>query len=159
MKTLLAILEWLLPVIASCVITTLFGFWIKHILTKGVKEKELKEAIKKAEENELKKYREQDEKEKALTELRGVIIEELEPINEKLDKLADKIDKEGEGTVTLLRDRMKSSLNNCKKQGFATTTDKANWKEMYKSYKNLGGNHFREYVDEWKSEMEDLPIK
>lgn len=28
---------------------------------------------------------------------------------------------------------------------------------MYQDYKNLGGNHFKEFVDQWKAEMNALP--
>lgn len=30
--------------------------------------------------------------------------------------------------------------------------------ELYNTYSSLGGNHFREYVDAWRREMEELPI-
>ena len=52
---------------------------------------------------------------------------------------------------------MKHTLDECKKVGYASTSEKANWNELYSSYKKLGGNHFREYVDEWKKEMNQLP--
>ena len=61
------------------------------------------------------------------------------------------------GTLTLLRDRMKTSLNFCRKQKWACSSDKANWFELYNTYKTMGGNHFKEYVDQWKQEMESLP--
>lgn len=90
-------------------------------------------------------------------EMREVLSSELDPIEAKVDKLNEQMKLNTDGTVTLLRDRMKCSLNDCKKQGFASAADKANWNELYNSYKNLGGNHFREYVNAWKDEMDALP--
>lgn len=91
------------------------------------------------------------------TEVRDIIKEEVKPILDLLDTLNTKLEANSEGTVTLLRDRMKHTLDECKKAGYASTSEKANWNELYSSYKKLGGNHFREYVDEWKKEMNQLP--
>lgn len=101
----------------------------------------------------IKKLEQAEEKE----EVRGIIKEEIQPIINLLDTLNTKLEANSEGTVTLLRDRMKHSLDECKKAGYASTSEKANWNELYNSYKRLGGNHFREYVDEWKKEMNELP--
>lgn len=108
-----------------------------------------------------------------LNQMRQVIREENQPIYDRLQQLDDldksthiKLDQmqkqlkaSNEGTITLLRDRMKCSLNYCRAQKFKSSTDMANWNELYETYKNLGGNHFREYVNQWKEEMEDLPTK
>lgn len=92
-------------------------------------------------------------------EMREVVKSELEPIDQKITKIEKNLSTNTDGTVTLLRDRMKCSLNYCHKQGYASATDRANWHEMYNTYRELGGNHFREYVDEWKNEMDALPTK
>ena len=101
----------------------------------------------------IKKLEKSAEKE----EVRDIIKEEVKPILDILDTLNTKLEANSEGTVTLLRDRMKHTLDECKKVGYASTSEKANWNELYSSYKKLGGNHFREYVDEWKNEMNQLP--
>lgn len=31
--------------------------------------------------------------------------------------------------------------------------------ELYTTYGRLGGNHFREYIDQWKEEVNDLPLE
>ena len=31
--------------------------------------------------------------------------------------------------------------------------------ELYNTYAKLGGNHFKEYVDAWKQELDELPLK
>lgn len=101
----------------------------------------------------IKKLEKSEEKE----EVRNIIKEEIKPILDLLDTLKIKLEANSEGTVTLLRDRMKHTLDECKKMEYASTSEKANWNELYNSYKKLGGNHFREYVDEWKKEMNQLP--
>lgn len=96
--------------------------------------------------------------------IRGVFQEEVNPINKKLDTITneiadikDDLANNTVGTVTMLRDRMKSILDECRDDGYASTGTKANWHELYNTYKSLGGNHFREYVDAWKQELEELP--
>lgn len=96
--------------------------------------------------------------------VRDVFKEEVHPINTKLDNITKEIEEikhdladNTVGTVTILRDRMKSILDDCRDAGFASTSTKGNWHELYNTYASLGGNHFREYVDAWKEELEDLP--
>ncbi len=97
--------------------------------------------------------------------VRGVFQEENKSINAKLDNITAEVEEiksdladNTNGTVTLLRNDMKKLLDSCRKQGYASTSDKANWHELYNTYKNLGGNHFKEYVDAWKEEFDDLPV-
>lgn len=94
----------------------------------------------------------------------GAVRQENAPINAKLDNITKDIEEmksdladNTKGTVTLLRNDMKKSLDYCKRQGYASTSDRANWHELYNTYKNLGGNHFKEYVDAWKEEFDELP--
>jgi len=96
--------------------------------------------------------------------VRDVFKEEVHPINIKLDNITKEIEAIKSdladntiGTVTMLRDRMKAIKDECKHEGFASTSTKANWHELYNTYKSLGGNHFKEYVDAWKEELEELP--
>lgn len=94
----------------------------------------------------------------------GAIRQENQPINAKLDNITKEIEEikvdladNTKGTVTLLRNDMKKSLDYCKRQGYASASDRANWHELYNTYGNLGGNHFKEYVDAWKEEFDELP--
>jgi hypothetical protein len=96
--------------------------------------------------------------------IRNAFKEEIAPVNKKLDDISVEIDNikhdladNTVGTVTILRDRMKAILDDCRDAGFATTSTKGNWHELYKTYASLGGNHFREYVDAWKHELDELP--
>ncbi len=106
----------------------------------------------------IQKARDKDEQDQ-LEKIRQIVREENKSAHDKLDAVSAQLDLNSQGTITLLRDRMKCSLNYCHQQGYKTTTDMANWMELYNSYKNLGGNHFREYVDQWKAGMESLPIQ
>lgn len=98
-------------------------------------------------------------KEESEERIKEVIKVELEPVNQELQGIKKILDLDKEGTVTLLRDSMKDSLDRYRDQGYATISDKAKWIETYNSYMKLGGNHFREYVDQWKLALEHLPEK
>jgi len=98
------------------------------------------------------------------TTIKEAFKEEVLPISEKLDDIGHELEEIKEdlsantvGTVTILRDRMKAILDDCRADGSASTNTKGNWHELYKTYKDLGGNHFKEYVDAWKQELDDLP--
>lgn len=54
---------------------------------------------------------------------------------------------------------MKNMRDKCKKQGYADVGDKATFIELYNHYAKMGGNHFIEYVDTWKTEVENLPLE
>lgn len=120
----------------------------------------------------LKRKEEQSEehiqavKKKNEEEYRVVLQQELTPVLESIQATEQHVSEVKEdlkcntiGTVTLLRDRMKCSLEYCKRRGYTTSTDLANWHELYNTYKSLGGNHFKEYVNAWKDEFESLPMK
>lgn len=97
--------------------------------------------------------------EKNLEKIRTVIKEENASIREEITKVNEAISVLKEGDTTLLRDRMQCSVGFCKRQGYKTSADLASWNEMYSSYQKLGGNHFKEYVNAWKEEMEELPTE
>ena len=65
--------------------------------------------------------------------IRGVFQEETAPITVKLDTITSEITEIKEdlaantvGTVTMLRDRMKAILDECRAEGYATTSTVAN---------------------------------
>jgi len=96
--------------------------------------------------------------------VREVFKEETICINDKLDTITGDVNEikrdladNTKGTVTILRNDMKKSLDFCKRQGYASSSDRANWHELYNTYGELGGNHFKEFVDAWKQEFDSLP--
>ena len=98
-------------------------------------------------------------REKYINSLREIIKEEIKPLKEDISQIKDDISYNTLGEVTLLRDRMKEKRDIYCTREWASASDKANWSELYNSYRQLGGNHFKEYVDSWKNEIEQLPNK
>lgn len=154
--------QWLTIVLAlggSAIISAFFGYIIKRILDKYFERKD-REAIMAAEQlKEAQKLKEEKLRKERREDLNEIIEAKLIPLNQKMDAMDKNLATNSCGTVTMLRDRMKCSLNYCRKQGFASAGDKANWHELYNSYKDLGGNHFKEYVDQWKDEIDGLPLE
>lgn len=90
-------------------------------------------------------------------EIQEAVSNEINPIKNSISNIEGHLKDNNEGTVTLLRDRMKYALDECRIKGYASTSDKANFNEIYAAYAHLGGNHFKEYVDQWKLEMNSFP--
>lgn len=122
----------------------------------------------------LKRHFDQQEKnEKALhdqrraerkREIGEVVNEAIKPINERLDEVDRKIDKiqedlnlDREGTVVQMRVMMMDLHKKYMRQGYADCHEKATWNEMYERYRLMGGNHFKEYIDLYKDDIESLP--
>lgn len=148
-----------LPIIATVVgilgtimgtlgITTYVNEKVKHKVQAKTKQEEEQEAT--LQEARRQKYKD---------ELREIIREENKELKEDISSIKSELALNKRGTVTILRNDMKKSLDLCKDKGYATTSDKSNWNELYNTYKELGGNHFKEYVNGWKQEMEELPLK
>lgn len=85
------------------------------------------------------------------------IMKTLKQMNNSIDSLIKNIKLNTEATVTSLRSIMKSNLDRCKDKGYASTSEKASWNDVCAEYKALGGNHWKEYVNQWKLEMNALP--
>ena len=111
-----------------------------------------------------------EEKEKAKKErqdeIREVIQEEIKPLQDAItdvDKKVGDVQKDVRklrvSMVTIDRIVMKIALDGYERQGYTSASDRAAWKELYDNYEDLGGNHFKEYVGEWKMRLEALPKK
>lgn len=112
-----------------------------------------------AEEARIEEALREQEQAKLMELFNKALDAKLAPIAQDVSLIKTNLALNTEGTVTILRNDMKKSLDFCKDRGFATSSDKANWKELYNTYGKLGGNHFQEYVNQWKQEMEDIPAK
>lgn len=135
------------------IIGTLFGiFGISAYVSERMKHKATK---RNREEDEIAELKHQ----KHLEELRAVIREENKGIKDDIATIKDNLALNTKGTVTILRNDMKKSLDYCKHQGYVTRSDKINWNELYNTYAELGGNHFKEFVNGWKEELEAIPVK
>jgi len=96
----------------------------------------------------------------ALMKLIGAALDaKITPIANDVSTIKCNLSLNTEGTVTLLRNDMKKALDFYKDRGWASSNDKAAWMELYNTYGNLGGNHFKEYVDGWKHELKELPLE
>lgn len=145
---------WLqiISVIAGIVGTLLGIFGISAYISERMKHKATR---KNQEEDEIAELKHQ----KHLEELRAIIREENKDIKDDISSIKDNLALNTKGTVTILRNDMKKSLDYCKKQGYVSRSDKINWNELYRTYGELGGNHFKEFVNGWKEELEDLPVE
>lgn len=147
-------MEELAPALISIMGSTLLSTAITLVIKRFIERRLDKWA--KAQE-ELQQLRDEKIATERATALSEGIKTELEPICQKLDNIQDGLQKNTSGTIVLLREEMKQSRDRALKDGFISGADLANWKELYNTYKDLGANHFREYIDVWKSEVEKLP--
>ncbi len=99
-------------------------------------------------------------------EIREVIRQEIKPLQDGINDVDQKVcDVQKDvkvlriSMVTIDRIVMKIALDGYEKQGYTSSSDRAAWKELYDNYEDLGGNHFKEYVGEWKRRLEALPKK
>lgn len=98
--------------------------------------------------------------------LRTIIKDELRPVREDVSDIRSDIAEvkkqltlDKEATIVQLRTTMKSKRDEFCSQGYVESSDKSNWIELYNRYRDMGGNHFAEYVNGWKQDVEKLPVK
>ena len=148
--------EWLITALSlagSALISSIIGLLVRRTESKYDKEQKLNtelmnERLKRQEDEKFEQFHE-----KLLTELKQA----LEPIEHKISNLVDNFSEESAASLTILRSKMKTLRDQYLNQGFADIGDKATWNELYDHYKSLGGNHFKEYVDMWKTDVKNLP--
>lgn len=104
---------------------------------------------------ELKKL-EQQKKEEAF---RKIVQFEVAPLEKRMENIEKNTKNSLAADVLALRCDMKSLRDRVKKQGHADIGDKATMKELYTKYKALGGNNFKEYVDQWVEDIDALPTE
>lgn len=141
--------DWVITVISligSTAVSTIVGIIIKNSVSKKVDEH-----------NELLELRAAREREERKQDVLNVVREELKPVVTKIDAMSSLVTNNTEGTVTLMRESMKQARDALVAQEYATASDVASWHELYNTYAKLGGNHFAEYVDAWKQDVEALP--
>lgn len=160
---------WLITIISlagSTVITTIVGLVIKHSFTKWMNKKEVIQLKRDAEHEELEELREQkrlEEEGRHREERKTDVLESvgnlLKPLGQKIDSIEGILTQDKESTIVNIRITMKKLRDDYIQQGFATSADKATWNELYTCYKRMGGNHFKEFVDQWKIDVDNLPNK
>ena len=90
-------------------------------------------------------------------EVLAAIRKEMVPVSEGISTIKQDLDADRAATIISIRSNMKHLRDKYLKQGFADVGDVATWNELYHNYSALGGNHFKEYVDQWKEEVNSLP--
>lgn len=112
----------------------------------------IKELEKKAEDD----ARHEDER-KRQEDWENRVLAIINPLAEKLDQIQEDLKLNKSATTTSLRTDLMLLRDRYRDLGYATRNDKAAWNQLYNDYKDLGGNHFKEYVDQWKEEVNNLP--
>ena len=130
----------LISAIVSTIVTTSVGLVVKKSVEKRFDRKEAVRA-------ELEKLQEEKRRQERREDVLQTLHEELKPLIDKVDNMQKALNLDVEGTVTQLREFMKLSRDRFVEQGYISASDYASWHELYSTYKKLGGNHFREYVD------------
>ena len=123
------------------------------------------DAVVKRTKTQIEKIQAYDEQEQT-KHLRTIIKNELQPVREVITDIRSDIAEvkkqlalDKEATIVQLRTTMKSKRDEFCSQSYVESSDKSNWIELYNRYRDMGGNHFAEYVDGWKHDVEDLPVK
>ena len=140
---------WVIAVISligSTALSTLVGLLIKNSVAKKVDEQK-----------ELFELREKQEKLNRKQEFEEVLETQLGPISNKLDDLSNTAKTNTKGTVTLLRESLKQARDHLLAKGIVSASEVASWHELYNTYQECGGNHFKEYVNAWKADIDGLP--
>lgn len=145
--------------IIGIVLSTLTLLGLGVVMKNFWDDKHAEAQASKAEEKEKAKKERQDE-------IREVIKQEIQPLQDGINNLDQKIEdvqkdvkKLRASMITVDRIVMKMALDGYEKQGYTSSSDRAAWRELYDNYEDLGGNHFKEYVGEWKRRLEALPKK
>ena len=156
-----------LPVWASTLITAAISTIITTVISLTVKWSIQKHLDKKDEEMEqLEQFKHDQRKKERQEEMIEIVKKSIEPIITRIDEVDEKVtviqgDRklERDATVVTMRVKMMELREVYCKRGYCDSHEKATWDELYHRYKALGGNHFLEYVDQYKEEIHNLPEK
>lgn len=143
---------WLTVILAlggSALITLIVNTIWRHSAAKIARIKELE---KKAEEDTRR-----EEERKRQEEWENKVLAIIHPLAEKLDQIQEELKLNKSATTTSLRTELMLLRDRYRDLGYASRNDKAAWNQLYNDYRDLGGNHFKEYVDQWKEEVNNLP--
>lgn len=171
-----------MPVWATVLLSVLGGTGIVGLITTAIWNHIMNK--KKLDAEKIRKYdMEQQDKHtveiirQEINPLIEVLEKQFKELNEKIDHNTEKtlqyreatiksleennknLQENTKATIVVLRDRMRCSLNYCNKQGYKTFDDVRIWNELFNEYTDLGGNHFKEYVNSWKQQMDALPME
>lgn len=149
-------MDWnsIAPTIFSLLGSTILSTAVTLVIKKAIETKLSKWTKDQEDLVALRTKEAQDTQNKVITDAITTVIE---PINNKLDSIQKKVENNTSGTVMLIRENLKKARDQHVKEGYISSTDYANWSEQYNVYKELGGNHFKEYMNAWHDDIELLP--
>ena len=112
--------------------------------------------IQELEKNEAERVRREEERSRQ-EEWEQKVLDLVHPISAKLDEIQEELKQNKAAATTGLRTDLMLLRDRYRDNGYASRNDKAAWNQLYNDYKALGGNHFNEYVNQWRDEVNDLP--
>lgn len=149
----------LFTTIVSGALSTLVG-----LLIKNAAQKKFDAQTKKNQEYEELKHKQRTRERRE--EMSEIVDEALKPVVARIDGLEKKVDiiqkdreLEKNATVVTMRVKMMELHDIYVKRGWCDSHEKSTWEELYSRYKDLGGNHFLEYVNVYKADIEKLPTE
>lgn len=150
--------QTVITVAVSALITTIISTIIGRVLKNRFEKKD-------AEDRVLKEQEETQRKELIVTVLR----DEIKPISNTIEKLSDKLEKIGDGTLSSLRNDILTCYYRCREKGYRNDYDFQNMHDLYEAYSGLNGNSFVADVmdrfdklptkEEYREEQEELKKK
>lgn len=143
----------LITTLVTGALSTIIGFVVKFMMQRKFDKK--KQIEDKAKEQEA--YEKRRAIKDVVTESLAPVVENIDTINKKIDGIINENCKETKATVVTMRIKMDELCATYTERGWCNIHEKATWNELYNEYKNLGGNHFDEYVNSWKAAIEKLP--
>lgn len=118
----------------------------------------------------LKRGKEEERKDEIVKVINDTITPQIEKIqktlndndkkyDEKFNSIETQLKMQAKGVVTLLRDSLKIKRDMYISKGFVTPTEKSLWKEELEEYRNLGGNHWKQFMSTWEEQVNNLEVK
>lgn len=151
---------WAITVITlvfSTIITTVVSLVMKWTIQKHLDKKD-QEQIR------LERYEQDARKKESQKEIAEIVSDSIQPLVKRIDTIDGKITRiqeereiEREATTTTMRIKMMELRDNYVKRGYCNSHEKATLDELYHRYRNMGGNHFSEYVDAYIEDVHRLP--
>ena len=154
---IIATFSALVSLVLTTAITAVTSTIIKKVVEKKLDASFKAQDVYLKEHNKLMKMRADIEHQKRNEEILIAIRKEMIPVSEGISSIKQDLEADRAATIISIRSNMKQLRDKYLTQGFADTSDNATWNELYNNYSALGGNHFKDYVDQWKTEINSLP--
>lgn len=139
----------------SCALTTVIAFIVNRMLKKRVNNYDhTAELARKQEEYEKKR-----EIKDIITNSIQPVINHVEKIDSKIDGLKDENNLENKATVIMIRLKLMEWHDVYMARGYCDIKERSTWEELFIKYGELGGNHFKEYMNQIREDIQKLPME